>query len=314
MKIIFLVFIITSVLSGQFLNPKFLVKTHLESTEKTINNKNVVSYSVFSEKNNKLYAVSNETEYDIPYSELKAFDDGQSVLISAFYGTLEFYNNIGTKTKSLKIRNGISVDYERGIRSVVSDKSLIILFQEQNELYTTIQKYSSSGLLERDLHLDITNINGVAYSSNADQVYLSRVAWSNNGIPLNFISLINDKGQIVKEYNSSFEKGFFLGDNRFVAFSKKEIISIDSENYSVAFKKQAKSNYQFIDVNEENSHLVAVSAKAPTLKNGEWYYQNPLVQRFDLSGNLTEEKILETDSFVNYRIEPFSWSTKLNNE
>ncbi len=310
MKIIFLVIIITSVLSGQSLTPKFYVKTHLETTDKISDQKNVIKYSVFSKKN-KIYTITNETEYDIPYSELKTFNDGQSVLISAFHGTLEFYNNIGAKIKSLNIKSDISVDYERGIRSVVSDNSMIILFQEQNELYTTLQKYSSSGILERDLQLDITNINGIAYSINTDQVYLSRVEWTNNGIPLKFISLVNDKGQIVKEYNSNFEKGFFLGDNRFVAFSKKEIISIDSESYSVVFKKQVKSNYQFIDVNKENSLLVAVSAKAPKLKYGEWYYQNPIIQKFDLFGNLTEEKVLETDSFVNFRIDPLSGSTKL---
>ncbi|NOX67297.1 MAG: hypothetical protein GXO85_16240, partial [Chlorobi bacterium] len=246
-------------------------------------------YSIKTANNKLLYKISNKTDYDIPYSGIEVFDNGSSVLIKSFYGTLAFFNNAGIKIKETKLSESLGFEYERNIRTVVDNNSLLVIFREGNKDNSTLQKYSSDGTLEKSFKLNQTNINGVAYSEALDQIYISFVKWNNRGEPNKEISLINEDGQLIKSYSANFEKGCFTDNNRFVAFSNRSLLSINTEDMNINFLNKATNNKLFLDVTAVNEIIIAVVASPLKLQNGKWVYNNPTILRLNSSGKIIEQ-------------------------
>ncbi len=301
MKNIFIIiFLINSIIAAQSINKKFTVEEKISGGSEFIGDYNIVVYSVKLSDGTLLYKISNKTDYDIPYSSIEVFDDGGSVLINAFYGTLTFFTNSGTKLSENKLRENIGVEYERSIKSVVDNNILLILFKEQNEKFSTIQKYNSDGELQRRFEIDVININSLAYSETKNQIYLSHIEWDSRGSANKIVSLINEDGELQKSYDAEFDKGFFTEENQFIAFSNKSLLSINTENLEINFQNETTNDELYIDVTASKNLIVAVTAKPPKLQNGKWYYKNPTIIKLDLSGKLIEKNEVETNSFSEY--------------
>lgn len=301
MKNIFIIiFLINSIIFAQSITKKYTVEEKIYGGSEFVGEYNIVVYSVKLSDGTLLYKISNKTDYDIPYSSIEVFDDGSSVLISAFYGTLTFFTNSGTKLSENKLRENIGVEYERSIKSVVDNNILLILFKEQNEKFSTIQKYNSDGELQRSLEIDVININSLAYSEAKNQIYLSHIEWDSRGSANKIVSLINEDGELMKSFNEEFEKGFFTEENLFIAFSNKSLLSINVENLEINFQKKMKNDELYIDVTATKNSIVTVTAKPPKLQNGKWHYKNPIIIKLDFSGKLIEKNEVETNSFSEY--------------
>ena len=303
MKNIFIIILlINSMILAQSINKKYFVEEKLSGGSEF----NVVEYSIKSGDDRLLYKISNKTDYDIPYSGIEVFDNGSSVLISAFYGTLTFFNNNGTKLKETKLSDGIDVEYERSIRSVVDNNSLLVSFREQNKKFSTLQKYNSNGALVKSFEIEGININGLAYSESLNQIYISSVEWENSGSMNKIVSLINEDAELLNSYNANFEKGFFTEDNQFVAFSNKSLISINTENFEINFQKEPVNDDLYIDVTAAKGLIIAIAAETPKLQNGNWLYKNPSIIKMDLSGKLIEKNVVETNSFSEFSFQKTS--------
>jgi len=301
MKNIFIIiFLINSIVAAQSINKKYVADKKISGGSEFVGEYNIVVYSVKLSDGTLLYKISNKTDYDIPYSGIEVFNDGSSVLISAFYGTLTFFTNNGIKLSEKKIIEDIGVEYERSVKSVVDNNILLILFKEQNENFSTIQKYNSDGELEKSLEIEIININSLAYSGNLNQIYLSHIEWDSRGSANKIISLINKDGELQKSYDAEFDKGFFTEDNQFIAFSNKSLLSINADNLEINFQNKTANDELYIDVTASKNLIVAVKAKPPKLQNGKWYYKNPTILKLDLSGKLIEKYEVETNSFSEY--------------
>ncbi len=285
---------------AQSINKKYLVEEKISGGSEFVGEFNIVEYSIKSSEDKLLYKISNKTDYDIPYSGIEVFDNGNSVLISAFYGTLTFFSNNGTKLKETKLSKDIEVEYERSIRSVSDNNSLLVSFKEQNKNFATLQKYNSVGILKKSFEIEKTNINGLAYSESLNQIYISAVEWENSGSMNKNVSLINEDDELLKSYNANFEKGFFTEDNQFVAFSNKSLISINTESFEINFQNESTNNELYIDVTAVKGSIIAVAAEAPKLQNGKWLYKNPTIIKMDLSGKLIKKNIVETNSFSEF--------------
>ncbi len=291
MKNLFIIILlINSIVFAQSINKKYFVEKKISGGSKTVGEFNTVDYSIETTDNNVLYTISNKTDYDIPYSGIEVFNNGNSVLINSFYGTLTFFNNKGVKTKTTKLSDSLGFEYERNIRSVIDNNSLLVIFKEENKDYSFLQKYDSNGKLEKRLTLNETNITGIAYSESLDQIYISFIEWNNNGTANKKISLINEDGQLLKRYNDNFEKGYFAKGNRFIAFSNKSLLSINTQNLDVVFRNKSTTNKLYLDVTVINSNIVVAMASAPKLQNGKWVYNNSTILKLDSSGKIIERQ------------------------
>lgn len=284
---------INSIAFTQSINKKYFVEEKISGGSKSVGEFNVVEYLIKTADNKLLYKLSNKTDYDIPYSGIEVFDDGSSVLINSFYGTLTFFSNSGSKIKQVKLSAALNFEYERNIRSVVDKNFLLVVLNDGNKNHSVLQKYSANGALEKSLKLNETNINGVAYSEALDQIYISFIKWNSNGAVNKEISLINEDGQLLKSYNANFEKGYFAGDNRFIAFSNKSLLSINTQNLDVVFLNKSKNDKLFLDVSVVNNNIIAATASAPKLQNGKWIYYNPTMLKLNSTGKIIEEKNID---------------------
>ncbi|VAX29246.1 hypothetical protein MNBD_IGNAVI01-3223 [hydrothermal vent metagenome] len=299
-KIFITILLISSIAFAQSINKKYFAEKKISGGSNTVGEFNVVEYSVKTIDDKLLYKISNKTDYDIPYSGIEIFGDGSSILINSFYGTLTFFSNNGKKIKGNKISKNLGFQYERNIKSVVDNNTLLILFQEDNTPYITLQKYNKAGALRKTISFEKKNISGLAYSEPLNQIYISYVEWENSGNANKLIALINGEGEELKKYSGNFEKGFFTNDNMFVGFSNKSLISINTKDKKLNFISNAPQNKIYLDVTASSEIIIAAAAGLPKLTNGKWIYNNLTILKIDKSGNITDQKNVDTSPFSDF--------------
>ncbi len=288
---------------GQSVNKSFVATQKIIGGASKISGYSFVEYSVKSNDGKELYQIVDKVDYDIPYSKLEVFSDGSSVLISSFYGTLTFISNNGTKAKTVKIKNDVEVEYERSIKSVSDRDNLVILFSEANDNYSTIKKYNSIGNLVDDFTVDLTDVNGIAYSKKINQLYLSHIKWKNSSELERKVALLNNNGEVVKTFNTNFENGFFTDDNRFIGKFNKSVFSINTVKLKLDYKVQAEENSLFFDVAGDGSSILVAQAKNPELKEGKWYYKNPIIIKLDSAGQIIDKIEIDTELFSEFKFQ-----------
>lgn len=295
-----IILLINSVIFTQSTNKKYFVEEKISGGSSIVGEYNIVEYSIKSDNNKLLYKISNKTDYDIPYSGIEVFNNGTSVLINAFHGTLTFFSNNGTILQKIKLRKDIGVEYERSIKSVVDANSLLISYKEQDKNFSIFQKYNYRGILEKSFEKEKTNISGLAYSESLNQIYISYIEWNSNGDMKKGISLVNEDGDLLTSYNASFETGFFTEKNQFIAFSNKSLISINTDNLRLNFQNRPAKDELYIDVTASMGSIIAAATKTPKLQNGKWYYKNPTIIKMDFSGKLLNKNEVKTSSFSDF--------------
>ena len=287
---------------GQLLENKFYDEHIINGGAEKIGEFNFVEYSVKSENGKVLYQIIDKVDYDVPYSKLEVFGNGNSVLISAFYGTLTFINNDGTKGKSVKIKDSLKVEYERTIQSVVYNKRLLVLFQELNAKVSTIQKYDADGTLKMEFEIPITDINGIAFSELTNQIFVSHFNWKDSGELEKRVTLLNSNGEILKSVNATFEKGFFTNDSQFIGYSNKSVFAFNTKSKTLQFVENLNDNQVLLDVSYLKKEIIVAISNIPKLKAGKWYYKNPTVLKVNSVGDVLTETNFTTDLFDSYKL------------
>jgi hypothetical protein len=301
-NILIILIIISCSIIGQTLIQNFNVEQKINGSAKQIGEYNFVEYSVLANDGRQLYKIVDKTDYDIPYSKLEVFKTGSSVLINAFYGTLTFISNNGSKTKSVKISDDIKVEYERNILSVADDNKLIIMFGEHNTKSSTIKIFNEFGILENAFEIPIVNGNGIAYSESLNQIFVSHVDWSNSGEVNKKITILNSGGEVVKLFDANFEKGFFVKDSLFIAFTNNSFLSFDTKNLKLNFEKKSYENQIILDANFADEKIFIASAKPPKLLDGKWHYKNPIISELDKEGKLIGKEETIINSFTEFKL------------
>lgn len=293
--------IISGSIIGQTLIQNFSVEQKINGSAKQIGEYNFVEYSVLANDGRQLYKIVDKTDYDIPYSKLEVFETGSSVLINAFYGTLTFISNNGSKTKSVKISDDIKVGYERNILSVADDNKLIIMFSEHNSKSSTIKIFSEIGILENEFEIPIVNGNGIAYSESLNQIFISHIEWSNSGEVNKKITILNSGGEVVKLFDANFEKGFFVEENKFLAFTNKSFLLFNSNKLEIIFQEKLDDKFVLLDAAYADKKIFIASAKPPKLLDGKWNYKNPIITEMKENGNVIGQEEINISSFTEYK-------------
>lgn len=299
-KIFFTVLLSSTIFLGQTIDNNYKVEKKIIGGAKKNSGYNLVTYSVKSNDGKELYQIVDKVDYDIPFAKVEVFENGGSVMINSFSGLLTFIDNTGSKFKIKKIAEDINIMYERNILSCVDGENLIILFSKPNSEYSVIQEYNSEGSLEREARVNIDNVNGVAFSQNLNQIYLSYVKWDDSNNPNKFIVIVNENGKEIKRLKANFENGFFTKDNQFIGRANKSVICFNGKRLQLNFKSKVEENYIILDVAYNSEEVIVASAQEPKLKAGKWMYQNPKIRKFDLEGNIVDSKLINSNQFTEF--------------
>jgi hypothetical protein len=275
---------------------------------------NFVEYSVKTKDGKTLYQIIDKVDYDIPYSKLEIFGNGNSVLISSFYGILTFFSNDGAKRRIVKTNSNIKVEYERRILSFVDNMNLLVLFQDLNEEHSTIQKYDADGALEMEIQIPVVNISGIAFSEKSNKIFVSHFNWKDSGELEKRVSLFNIGGELLKRFNSTFEKGIFTNDNQFVGYSNKSVFVFNALNNNLQFNMEYDKTQVVLDVSYIEDKIIIALSDLPKLENGNWYYKNVTMLKLNSSGDVLSKENYTTTLFVDYKFERNDTSIKFITE
>jgi len=300
LKLLFFVIVLFINLSAQRLTNNFQVDKKIKGGAKCSGEFNVVNYTVKSADGAVIYTITIETEFDTPFSELKIFENGSSVLVNAFKATLTFYDSQGNKNSESSIRKNSNVNYERSIKAIVDNDNLVIACKNDKDTFSTIQIYNSENTLIKEFLPEIENIIGLSYSKVHERIFVSHNTWSDSGELENYISIFDEDGNLLSTHSSNFENGFIIED-QFVGYSNKNIISINAESLELLFEKRIGKGELFIDVTaEKRSNVYAVTSKSPTLKKGKWFYKNLTITKYDSQGKIIFKHKKDTEPFLKY--------------
>jgi len=296
-KLLIIVLMLSLNVFGQTVNPKYTVKKNIIKTDNKIGRYNTIEYTVMQKDDKILYQIVDKVDYDIPFSKLQIFGNGNSVLLNAFYGKLTFINYNGAKVRTLNIQKDIEVEYERNILSVVDNNSLIIAFAIQNKDNSVIQIYNENGMLKNEFEISLLNINGIAFMEKLNKIFISNIVWNKYNEIEKKITIFDENGEVAKSFNLNFEKGFFTEDNKFIANTNKSVIAINANNLEIIFKTEMNNGSILLDVAYINKEIFYAFANTPTLANGKWFYENPTIININNRGKLIEEKSINKKTF-----------------
>jgi len=296
-KILIIVLMLIINIFGQSVNQKYSVKKNIIKTDNKIGHYNTIEYTVMQNDDKILYQIVDKVDYDIPFPKLQIFENGNSVLLNAFYGKLTFINGNGAKVKTLNIKKDIEVAYERNIISFVDNSSLIIAFTLQNEDNSVIQIYSDNGMLKNEFEISLININGIAFHEKLNKIFISSIVWNKHNVMEKRITVFNENGEVIKSLKSNFEKGFFTEDNKFIANTNKSLIVINANDSQIILKKEMNRESVLLDINYINKEILYAFAKTPTLANGKWFYENPTIISINEHGKLIDNKSVKIKKF-----------------
>jgi len=266
----------------------FKVKRRLSRRAEKFGQKNFVRYTVIN-KGNPIYSIRLELDYDLPFPELKVFDDGAAVLVNSFDGSLSFYNRQGLKTARSYIQKEIAVRYERSVYAAVSGAILAVTLSQPDMKYTLVRLYTKKGQPISRWRVPEKLVSGLCYSDQNQLLAVAVYGWS--GDRLNkFTLFFNEKGRKISQIPYGYKNGKFFRNGRlFIAYSNKICFVYNVKENKINFRYLVPKNAIITGAEYLNETVTIMHTPKPFLEKGKWYYQSPSFTRLNLKGEVIKE-------------------------
>jgi hypothetical protein len=275
--------------------------------------KNYLEYHVLKD-DQKIYVVGIELDYDIPFPVLKVFDNGASVLISAFEASLTFYNSSGKIILKSNILKDFNVEYERSLYSAISGDYLAISLCPNKADYTIVQIYNNLGQIIDDWQFQEKFMDGLSFSSTANLLAISVHNWQQNNLSKSTIFFDSNGAQISK-IPFSFTKGQFVeSENIFVGYSNDNCYVYNFELKKINFESRSIEDEMILMAEYIHDKIFIVIAEKPYLEKGDWYYINPTFRVVDIMGDLRMQTNIKSKPFSKYELLKNDASIKFKTE
>ena len=302
MKKLFLIFFLLSNLflaQNYFFNNHKVVKSITNIESKEYYDAAQLQFDVFDSKGNKLYSIKKNVEYDIPHPGVAVFENGTAVLINSFDASLEYYNIVGQKIKTINLFSDREVTYERSIYfDAVGDMIVVLVSQPEYEKSEVIV-LDNNGEKLSNWHFEAKNASGIKISEDLSTIAVSGFNWFHNLVEVtNFYSA---NGNLKFSLPFKFNKAKFYKEG-FAGITNKSICFVDLKMGKLIWKKEAAENKLFggVSINENSIHLVETDK--PVLDSGKWIYSRLILQAFDKTGNKMDEALIYNTPFENINI------------
>ena len=295
--------------------PVYTVKKNIQHQAEKNGEVNQITFSILKDSE-KVYDINTEVAYDVPFPQLKIFDNGSSVLIDAFDARLTFYEASGFEIRQVNILKDYDIEYERSVYSTIDGEILVIAANQPGLDYILIQIYNYEGHFIRQTVIDEKHISALAYSEKFDLIAVSAYSWRQNDLKTKSL-FINNQEELTIQNDISFSHGnFILEKNIFTGYSNNSCFIYDIGNNEVLFTKSADKNNMILWAQLINNQFTILETKNPVLKKGQWFYQNPAVNFFSLDGLLIRKGEIDCLPFADYQIKvkDSDWIFQTENE
>ena len=300
-KLIFILFLISNLLSAQnyFFNDHKVVKSITNIESKEYYDAAQLQFDVFDSKGNKLYSIKKNVEYDIPHPGVAVFENGSAVLINSFDASLEYYNIVGQKIKTINLFSDREVTYERSIYfDAVGDIIVVLVSQPEYEKSEVIV-LDNNGEKLNNWQFEAKNASGVKISEDLNIIAVSGFNWFHNLVEVT--SFYSAGGNLSFSLPFKFTKAKFYDEN-FAGITNKSIHLVDLKKGKLIWKKDAAENKLFGDVNIGGNIFQLVETDKPILDKGKWVYSKLILKIFDKTGNKVDEALIYNTPFENISI------------
>ncbi len=285
-NIFFVVIFLSFPLNGQ----NYIAERNITGGASRFGEMNLVEFTVSDEEGNSLYKIKKQVDYDVPFPGISLFDDGSSVVVSVFDASLEFYNVSGELERRIILTEGIKPDYERSIFVSASDNFLMTAMIDGDNLNPLLTKLDKRGGKIFSWNSGEDGISLVEYSYDLNIVVVSGHNWSDEQLVKSTI-IYDSQGN--KRYTFPFmvKKGFFSGDY-FICFDTEGVKTINLKNFSVSEEKITTNGGLVIDAAIYSGGIYALVSARPVFE-GQWFYPEPELIKFEMSGKELERRTLD---------------------
>jgi len=279
----------------------FNVNRSITTNAKKVGEKNIINYKVL--KNTEaFYSIEQEIDYDLPFPDLKIFDDGSCVLINSFDASLTFYDNRGIKILKSDIFKETNIAYERAIYAAVSGASLAVTVSQPEFEHAIVQIYNKNGQKVIDWQLPEKNINGITLSKSDDLLAISSYGWKNDQLDKTTRFYDINGYELVKIPVNFLNGRFFNNGNEFFGNTKNKWFVYNLLEDRLNFENEISKEKMILTADIFDSQLVIVLAKKPLLKEGKWYYKNPEFHFYNFKGEIVQEHNEECEPFYQFEL------------
>ena len=276
-----------SLLSAQE-NNSFEVKRNITGHAERFGQKNSVEVKVMS-NSKEMYSINVELDFDVPFPELKVFDDGAAVLVNSFEGSLTFYDKEGGELVKSYILKDIPVRYERSVYASVSGETLVITLSQPDMDYSVAQLYNKRGQIISHWQVQEKHVSGLCYSDQNQLLAISVYDWQKDMLNKSTV-FFNSEGRAISRIPFAYEKEKFAEDGSlFIGYTNNACFVYKVKDNKISFQRRVLKDEMIIDVDYNNKEITIVTTKKPFLEKGKWYYQNPSFTRLNLNGKVIKK-------------------------
>lgn len=263
----------------------FVVERKVTGGANRFGKKNNIEFKVLKDQVG-MYTVKYQVDYDLPIPELRVFDNGQSVLINSFDGTLTFFDANGTEFVKTKIFKGIGAKYERNIVAAIDEDRLAITLSQPGMKHVIFQIYSVDARLIEQWEIMQDFTNGLQYHKEKEIVAISVYSRQTGGL-VKSVLFFNDQGKLLSKIYANFTIGKFIkGGQYFSGHTNKGYFLYNLNDKKIVFELKAPDGEIIIDMKYYDQTIAVITTPKPVLEDGKWYYQNPSINLFNTEGQI----------------------------
>lgn len=274
-------------------NGDFTAKVSRTAPAKNKRNHNTWTASIVDRQGRTVYKIVKQVAFDVQYPAIYLFDDGSSILVSAFAGELAFYNNTGNPGKTLQLFGRSTTEYEQVVKCSVSGNRAAVLYSTPEQANATV--------LMLDLHsneLWRMTLSG----KNAGEVFISNdgqsVAAGSYDVEKNNFRMtetFDASGKALRAFNMLFRYSDIADDGR-IALADRDNMVLASLRGGDSSVKWSKSSGDLITGVRFVDGFVAVVSESVNLPKGSPVYTDPSLVILDMKGKKIRGTQLHTSS------------------
>ncbi len=241
--------------------------------------------------------------YDVPFPSAAVFETGRLVLIHAFDGTLEFFDQSGQPIRNLRLPEDAGPDYERIIAVAAHDSMAALLLSEPGRENAMVAVVTDRGEMVFSRDVAAANASGIVLSHNGKITAAGVYRWSDSGV-LEQTYFLSTSGELLGSVDAGCIAGEFSPDDaQFLGLTKRRMSVVSIATRTVTATLTADEGTILLDGTWNGSRAVVLSANIPALRSGAWVYTHPLLRQVDSDGTVKLLQEIPSAEFISASLE-----------
>ena len=257
---------------------------YMDGRAQTAREINRLTVTISDREGTSLYTIAKALAYDVGIPAIGVFESGSCVLLDAFHGILEFYDQRGTLVRTVRLFKEALPELERMMPYAVHDHVVSLAVSEPDRPGVRVFRFTEQGewLFETDLTGRFAT--GVVLSNSGAVCAVGTAYWDERGLEETTVLLTGD-GTIA----GSVPFGCFLGafsenDSLLFVATRRDQALVSVVDRAMVSGSMNEAGSLILDVCPHGNAFYVLAASTPLLEEGLWHYSSPSVVRVDARG------------------------------